>query len=165
MLGKKTEEVKTKWLIKENNKYKRAWDIWVLVCVAYVAFVMPYRDLAFMLEETKRDMVTDYIADGTFLIDMILSFFSVYFDAEKVEPVTDRKRIALHYMKGWFAIDLISIIPFQLLGSAGKLGKSVRVLRFLKIWKLVRLIRIARLQKSFEKQNQETEKAAEKQVN
>jgi potassium voltage-gated channel Eag-related subfamily H protein 6/hyperpolarization activated cyclic nucleotide-gated potassium channel 2 len=54
------------------------------------------------------------------------------------------------YLKGWFAFDVISIFPLELIlqgigGSTTRINKSIRVFRFVRIYKLVRLLRITRI--------------------
>jgi hypothetical protein len=49
----KMKEYKWKhWIISEKNKYKRAWDVYCLLLVLYVAIVLPYR-IGLGLEDTK----------------------------------------------------------------------------------------------------------------
>jgi len=46
-----------------------------------------------------------------FAVDIVVNFFSSYFDKED-NLIYDKKTIALNYMKGWFLIDVVSILPF-----------------------------------------------------
>jgi len=62
----------------------------------------------------------------------------------------------MNYMKTWFPIDLISMVPFDAIGLAidtnresGRL-KIVKVVRLLRLVKLVRMVRASRLLKRFE---------------
>lgn len=48
---------------------------------------------------------------------MIMMFFTAYVDEETLDLVEDKEGIAIGYIKTWFFIDLISIIPFDLLIS------------------------------------------------
>lgn len=63
--------------------------------------------------------------------------------------VTDRKVIAKDYLKGWFTIDLLSIIPFDLMvqSQANSVTNLVRVSRVGKLYRLVKLTRLIRLLK------------------
>ena len=50
-----------------------------------------------------------------FIIDIIINFRTTYFDEHSAE-IVDAKMIALKYFKSiFFFMDLISIIPFELL--------------------------------------------------
>ena len=44
---------------------------------------------------------------------------------KKGEVVTESKSIAFHYMRGWFILDLIAALPFDLL-NASDLSELVR---------------------------------------
>lgn len=55
------------------------------------------------------------ICDTFFLIDLILTFFTSVNDEKKVYEITDKKVIAKKYLKGWFWVDLISILPFDIM--------------------------------------------------
>lgn len=54
----------------------------------------------------------DYIIDFLFLIDIIVIFNSAYYNDDS-EIIDDRKEIANSYLRGWFTIDLLAIIPFD----------------------------------------------------
>mmetsp|Transcript_67833 Transcript_67833/g.187524 ORF Transcript_67833/g.187524 Transcript_67833/m.187524 type:complete len:409 (-) Transcript_67833:1903-3129(-) len=62
------------------------------------------------------------------------------------EEVTNSRKIAMRYLKGWFWIDLISSIPFpesdEIDPNMAKSLKFVRVLRILKLARVVRLMRL-----------------------
>ena len=45
-------------------------------------------------------------------MDILVVFNTAYYD-DDVDLVDDRKQIAKTYVKGWFTIDLLAIIPFD----------------------------------------------------
>lgn len=52
--------------------------------------------------------------DVTFIIDILINFRTTYVNvADEVE--SDPAKIAMHYLRGWFLIDLVAAIPFDLL--------------------------------------------------
>ena len=69
---------------------------------------------------------------------------------------TDRKRIAKFYLKGWFTVDLLSIIPFDLMvkSQANNMTNLVRVTRVGKLYKLIKLTRLIRLLKVLKEKSQ-----------
>ena len=58
-------------------------------------------------------VIAELIVDIMFLIDIVINFRTTYVNS-KEEVVSDSKRIAFHYFKGWFAIDLVAAVPFDL---------------------------------------------------
>jgi hypothetical protein len=48
--------------------------------------------------------------------------------------VTDRRRIAQHYARGWFAFDLLSSVPYEQIVTSASYGLPVAV-SLLKVWR------------------------------
>ena len=57
------------------------------------------------------------------------------------------KIISNNYLTGWFIIDLLSVIPFDILFNLGNINKISRFTRIGKISKLIKLSRIVRIAK------------------
>lgn len=53
----------------------------------------------------------------------------------------------MEYLKSWFVIDLLSVIPFDILLSFGGLNKIARFSRMGKIYKVIRMTKLVRLLK------------------
>lgn len=54
------------------------------------------------------------IVDVTFVIDILINFRTTFVNGQD-EVVSHPGRIAVHYLSGWFLIDLVAAIPFDLL--------------------------------------------------
>lgn len=63
--------------------------------------------------------------------------------------VSDRKKICVRYLRGFFVIDILSIIPFHEVQTGGEL-KALKLLRLLRLFKLLRILRSGRILKRFE---------------
>ena len=62
--------------------------------------------------------------------------------------ITDKKEIAKRYLKFWFWIDIISILPVELLMSSSETPTGmVRFARIGKLYKIMRLIRLTKVVK------------------
>ena len=91
-----------------------------------------------------------------FLVDICFSFNQAYYDEDFV-IIEDRKIIGCNYIKGWFSVDLIAIIPLDLIivpaegesdkGSANKMIRLSRIGRMYKLIKLTRLLRVLKIVK------------------
>ena len=97
--------------------------------------------------------IVNYIVDLLFFVDIIVIFNSA-FNNDDFEVVEDRKRIAVHYLTGWFLIDALSIIPFDFIivqqqSSEGftDLARIARIGRMYKLIKLTKMIRILKIVK------------------
>lgn len=55
-----------------------------------------------------------FAVDVTFVIDILINFRTTFVNGQD-EVVSHPGRIAVHYLSGWFLIDLVAAIPFDLL--------------------------------------------------
>ena len=78
---------------------------------------------------------------------MVLRFFTAYVDDDDLELKDSKIDIAKDYLKGWFIIDLISVIPFDLIFSSSNVNRVTRISRIGRISKIVRMIKMVRLLK------------------
>jgi hypothetical protein len=74
----------------------------------------PFRIAFGEIEDPLEWIIINYTIDACFLVDIFVIFNSAFYDSEFL-VVEDRKVIAKDYLKGWFLIDLLAIIPFDLL--------------------------------------------------
>ncbi|XP_025785185.1 potassium voltage-gated channel subfamily H member 2 [Puma concolor] len=141
-----------RWTILHYSPFKAVWDWLILLLVIYTAVFTPY-SAAFLLKETEEGStapdcgyacqplaVVDFIVDIMFIVDILINFRTTYVNANE-EVVSHPGRIAVHYFKGWFLIDMVAAIPFDLLifGSG-----SEELIGLLKTARLLRLVRVAR---------------------
>nr|5VA2_A Chain A, Potassium voltage-gated channel subfamily H member 2 [Homo sapiens] len=141
-----------RWTILHYSPFKAVWDWLILLLVIYTAVFTPY-SAAFLLKETEEGppatecgyacqplAVVDLIVDIMFIVDILINFRTTYVNANE-EVVSHPGRIAVHYFKGWFLIDMVAAIPFDLLifGSG-----SEELIGLLKTARLLRLVRVAR---------------------
>jgi Ion transport protein len=65
--------------------------------------------------ETQTQILLVYsTVDVTFVIDILINFRTTFVNGQD-EVVSHPGRIAIHYLTGWFLIDLVAAIPFDLL--------------------------------------------------
>lgn len=141
-----------RWTILHYSPFKAVWDWLILLLVIYTAVFTPY-SAAFLLKETEDGpqapdcgyacqplAVVDLLVDIMFIVDILINFRTTYVNANE-EVVSHPGRIAVHYFKGWFLIDMVAAIPFDLLifGSG-----SEELIGLLKTARLLRLVRVAR---------------------
>lgn len=85
--------------------------------------------------------VIGFFTDGIWLVDIILTFFMAYEDKDD-KLVTARKKICSRYLKGWFWIDVISILPFDYMFGIQKSFNSL--IRLAKFHKLIRFAKMTK---------------------
>jgi len=67
--------------------------------------------------------------DVTFIVDIIINFRTTFVNSND-EVVSHPGKIAVHYLKGWFIIDLVAAIPFDLLLVGSDTDEVSPVARF-----------------------------------
>ena len=125
------------WTILHYSLFKAFWDWLILFLVIYTAIVTPYMASFVLTRDKQREdlnkdpgtrknyqssnsgsdftlVIVDYIVDVMFIIDIFINFRTTFVDFND-EVVSHPCRIAVHYVKTWFLIDLVAAIPFELL--------------------------------------------------
>ena len=137
---------KSSCVIMPNARWKLVWDFYIVFLLLIVSILVPYR-LAFYPEDSLDWLIAYSAIDSFFLVDMVFTFFTATTDPKSQLVTTNKKEIAYNYIKFWFWIDLISILPFDLVRHSG--SNANVLIRFAKIGKLYKLIRLSRLAKLF----------------
>jgi hypothetical protein len=125
---------------------KANWDLWLTVLLIFTCILTPYR-IAFEGKNPLRSKIVNNVTDAFFLLDMIFSFTTAYTD-EDFRVVDNRGTIAKGYLKSWFLIDLLAILPFEvILGGGGGSGMNdvVRLARIGRLYKLIKLTKLMRV--------------------
>ena len=134
-------------------------DVLIAVALVYTATVTPY-EVAFLDTKSSARMTADaatfpvyllnLLVDITFFVDLLFNFNLMYADdgASVGLYVTDRRRIARRYLRGFFVVDLLSVIPYHEMEMGGL--KALKLLRLLRLFKLLRILRSGRILKRLE---------------
>ncbi|XP_048020271.1 potassium voltage-gated channel subfamily H member 2a isoform X1 [Megalobrama amblycephala] len=142
-----------KWTILHYSPFKAVWDWVILLLVIYTAIFTPYSASFLLSDEEEAAMqrcgyscsplnVVDLIVDIMFVVDIVINFRTTYVNSND-EVVSQPGRIAVHYFKGWFLIDMVAAIPFDLLiYRSGE--ETTTLIGLLKTARLLRLVRVAR---------------------
>ncbi|XP_070701115.1 voltage-gated inwardly rectifying potassium channel KCNH2-like [Pempheris klunzingeri] len=151
-----------KWTILHYSPFKAVWDWVILLLVIYTAIFTPYSATFLLSDQGEAAMqtcgyscsplnVVDLIVDIMFIVDIIINFRTTYVNSND-EVVSQSSRIAVYYFKGWFLIDMVAAIPFDLLiyrsgeevVRGGGEGETTTLIGLLKTARLLRLVRVAR---------------------
>ena len=110
----------------------RLWDIIIVVTATLAALKIP---LQLVLEDSLwADMAfVDWAIMLVFTLDILVNFFRpIIFKGRRI---IDKRARAIHYLKGWFIIDLLAAFPFRILFG----------IPILELFRLIKLARVARL--------------------
>jgi len=118
----------------------------------YTAAVTPYY-VAFMdIDPSGAVYWINKFVDVCFFKDLCMNFMLAY-QNEAYVLIKDPKTIFMNYLQGWFPIDLLSIIPYDLLAQTSSIFTSLdslRLVRLVRLLKLARVLRSGRLIKRWE---------------
>lgn len=145
---KKSEKKNSKFLINLDGKFKFFWDNFQILLILYVAIFSIYK-ISFVKDgENPLWDLFDYLIDIFFFLDIILNFFTPYFDPHQCEYVNHHGKIALNYLKLEFWLDFLSVFPFDWFFSNGNSDYSI-LLRISKLPKVTKVFRTAKIIRAF----------------
>ncbi|KAK7501568.1 hypothetical protein BaRGS_00006999 [Batillaria attramentaria] len=145
------------------------WDLFMLVLLIANLIILPVAISFFNDDLSTHWIVFNCMSDTVFFLDIVINFRTgIILNDFADEIILDPKKIAKHYVKSWFFLDLLSSIPmdyiflmwdseanFNQLFHAGMKsrmdaspywqGRALRMLRLAKLLSLLRLLRLSRL--------------------
>lgn len=151
------------------------WDILVMFVILFVTFEVPY-DLLVGWQDSASKALVDLIVLCVFLVDIGLNCFTARPKSQaglwgwrniaglfygkwspkrrpgrdEDEMVTRQPALVISYLtSGWFIIDLLAVIPFDLIFSRFEFLNMSRTARFARTARMFRLLRTLRAIKAF----------------
>ena len=141
-------------IINPQSPIKIYYDFFVMLCTILLLITIPLR-YCFQINKSSLTTYYDELIQFIYMFDFVVSFFTAY-ERPDFTLNTERRDIVMNYLKGWFAIDLLSAFPFDLLLSQNglflfklfKLLRIARITRLLKVLKISRLVKVLKLTSS-----------------
>lgn len=123
-------------LIQENSRFKVGWDVLICVVALATGLMLPVELVqGFSYGHNLTPWWNAFSALG--LVDAALTFFTTYERHGVV--VADRRRIARHYLRGWFWLDILANLPFFLLNGSHRGLSLISALPLLRLQQLFRI--------------------------
>ena len=129
-----------------NGRMRLTWDVTSLLFLSYDVFYIPFTALD--PPDTQFTEVVVWSGLIFWSLDMLMSNVTAFY--LRGELVTSCRAISGQYLRTWFCLDLLVIVPdwFGQLSIQSMEGDSVRVLRsLLRSLRCLRLLRLLKLQK------------------
>ncbi|XP_024084659.1 potassium voltage-gated channel subfamily H member 8 isoform X3 [Cimex lectularius] len=142
---------KSRLILSHYGVFKTCWDWLILIATFYIAIAVPYNASFVSLE--RPSMVSDVVVESLFIVDIILNFRTTFVN-RKGEVVSKSSSIAINYLKGWFIVDLLAAIPFDLLYAFDVYSGEQAGHGQIHLLKLTRLLRLARLLQKMDRYSQ-----------
>ena len=138
-------QVRSKGLFEANGPWKLVWSAYITILILYSVVIIPVR-LGFEPKVAPPFEVLENIVSLSFAVDILVHFNTTYQVPGTEHVVHNRRTIVYHYLQFWFWIDLISTIPFSVVGSWFATA-NVSVLRGIKMLRLLRIVKLFRIHK------------------
>ena len=111
----------------------------------FISIVTPYR-IAFTTADDITWLTINYVVDFLFAVDLVVTFLSAYED-DNEELIHDKCTIAKAYLKSWFLVDLLSVIPLTEFIETTNSSALSRIARLPKLYRLIRVFKLIRVLK------------------
>lgn len=136
-------------MLLHYSAFRLIWDWIILILTGYTAIVVPLRlviiprpnwdlkyppqsdDLLYSIIPSVPESlaIADAVIDVLFALDIILNFHTS-FVGPGGEVVADPPVIRVHYLSGWFTLDLVSCLPYELIKYIWSVNNRVSVSTF-----------------------------------
>ena len=136
---------KAAFVINPRSDLYRYWETVSSFCIFLTCLIVPFQ--ASFSSQYLTLWAFTYIFDVLFLADVLLGFCVAYFS--KGTLIVDRSLIRRRYLRGKFLLDLLTIVPLDLLAFG--VGTHLKWHQTLSLLRLNRILRVYRLLSFFGK--------------
>jgi len=131
-----------KIIFRYSSEFIKYWQLMVIVFAIYNSVTIPiaifYGEHGPSVISSNQIAFVDAMVDFIFLIDIIITFRTTYLDTDLGKEETDTHKIAIRYLRGSFAFDFASSVPFSVFVPAS-IENAVNILGLLKLLRIQRL--------------------------
>lgn len=142
--------IKVFTMINPDSRFKIIWEVYILLLTIVVAVQAPLM-IVFEINPKGILFFFDMIISLSFMVDIVLNFNTKIIEKRRV--IEDRKGVTKAYLKGWFWIDFLATIPFDIFYVTFQLGSLSRILRLFRLARLFRLLRLIRIAQTMKRVN------------
>lgn len=131
----------------DSSGLANTWQLLTMCALGFVGLVTPVQ-VGLLKVEFGLLTVLSLAVDLVYVVDMILQFFTSYprRTARGVEWEVRLPRITIHYLKTWFILDFVTLIPFDIIALTSGVEdvkelngvKAIRVLRLVKLFRVLK---------------------------
>jgi len=146
----KSRDSKKRYMLYPEDHIRVNWDVTISVALIISALFTPVV-IGFNYNgefSTRNWEIFNLCFDVIFSIDILINFVSAVHN-DDFDLIDDHKQVALYYLRGWFILDFLAIVPFDIiLSSSSNFNGMVRIARlgraykFLKLTKLIRIMKV-----------------------
>eukprot|EP01043_Picozoa_sp_COSAG02_P072396 COSAG02_NODE_13627_length_1370_cov_1.641227_3_plen_315_part_01 len=159
-----------KFFFLPTDRVRQYWDLVQVPLLLYIAIMTPLREgygVSVVMPSAANpccsgSFVSELLIDLYFVVDIVLNFRTAFHDDDG-ELVIDQRKVTRHYLKHWFLLDFLSILPVSYIGmivQARRSGPStsndetdgrLKFMKMLRLFRLAKMLRLARLKRLLER--------------
>ena len=150
-----------RWVVHESTqRWLVPWDWARMFAVLFLSVVSPVEITVRKDYELNWLTIAGFVWNAMFAADMLITFNRAYAVSRDTDSrlIFNRRNIAHRYLRGWFFVDLVSTIPYDMplvyMATSGRnveedFQYTIRIISFLKVIRAVKLIIVVRAAVSF----------------
>lgn len=141
-------------LLNPRSRYVQWWDLTTALALGYTAFVTPF-EVGLGLETSINALfAVNQLVNLVFIIDVLVQFVMPVPDPVTGELIRSHAVLARKYLRGWFGVDVLSVLPIDVVVVAApklipsedtSFLRALKLLRIMRLFKLVRVLRASRI--------------------
>jgi hypothetical protein len=110
----------------------------------YTTFITPFEVGLDLPTKVDALFVCNQLIALLFISDIVIQFFLPTPDPNREDGAHERRhaKLAARYMKGWLLLDLLTVIPFDVLVLIGTVDKTMKATKLLRVMRLIKLLKV-----------------------
>ena len=136
-------------LLDPRGTFVQCWDMVTTVSLVYTMFVTPFEVGLDLQTAFDKLFVCNVLIGIIFSADVVIQFvLPVPLKGTQLrgESAFERRhwKLAQRYLTSWFLIDVVTVIPFDVLVWQGVFSGEVKMIKILRVLRLLKLVKVLR---------------------
>ena len=132
-------------LLNPRGRFVQYWDMVTCFALMFTLFVTPYEVGMDLTTRLDGLFIVNQLVALVFMCDICIQFFlPTRTTAAHGEYERSHWRLAKNYGKSWLFVDVMSVIPFDILVLAGAMTGPVKIIKLLRVLRLLKLVKVLR---------------------
>jgi hypothetical protein len=138
-------------LVTPGGRASNHWDMVLVLALLFTSFITPY-EVAVLAIKIDGLFALNRVVDLVFLTDVWVNMHLMYLN-DYGRLISNRAEIRRRYTHGWLTVDIITLLPYDLLSLLvdHENRDDIVRLRLIRLLRLVKLLRIVRASRVFER--------------
>ncbi|XP_071648937.1 potassium/sodium hyperpolarization-activated cyclic nucleotide-gated channel 1 [Temnothorax longispinosus] len=102
------------YMIHPFSSFRICWESVMTLFIVAALLATPVF-LAFYFDEYEKWYIFNLAIDAVFMCDIVIWFFTGYYDSNTHLIVLDPRIVASKYLRGFFVVDMLSVLPLEFL--------------------------------------------------